>query len=239
MKMETLKRFGLVGLAIVAVNFASPSAFSKATSPVLVEAPQQVIDHLNDLRSHLNGVNGRPLPTGAVTKQTNGDVTVRDGEGRRYNVRSNGTLASFSGDGEKINFNDKGKITLIHTVKIDVRQQGGERVVVTQAPHLNTVVAVGKNSGYVERTFSRSKENFAERTVVVKNPMSPFMSSVHATTYTYTGDGVRRLLLTSVADPLSTSDAVTALRIANERADALERSTTQTILAEEEAYDNR
>lgn len=65
------------------------------------------------------------------------------------------------------------------------------------------------------------------------------MSSVHATTYTYTGDGVRRLLLTSVADPLSTSDAVTALRIANERADALERSTTQTILAEEEAYDNR
>jgi hypothetical protein len=239
MKRQTLKKLGMVGLAIFAANFASPSAFSKATSPILPEAPQQVIDHLNSLRLHLSGVNGRPLPTGAVTKQSNGDVTVRDDEGRRYDVRSNGTLLSFSGDGEKINFNNRGKITLIHTLKIDVREQGGERVVVAQAPGFDTVVAVGKNSGYVERTFSRNKKSFVERTVVVRNPMTPFMSSVHGTTYTYTGDGARRLLSTSVADPLLASDALTALHAANERADALERGAAETILAQVEAYENR
>jgi hypothetical protein len=242
MTIETFTRFGLVGFAIVAMNFMSPLAFSKTASyrpDKPAENSQQVIDHLNSLRAHLSGINGRPLPDGSAVKQSNGNVTIKDGDGHRYDVRANGTLASFLGDGEKINFNDKGKITLVHTGRVDVRQEGGERVVVAQDPHFTSVVAVGEHNGYVERTFVRDKQNFVERTVIVKNPMSPFMSSVHAVTYTYTRDGTRRLLSTGVADPLSTADAVTALHGANERADALERNANRTILDEEDAFENR
>jgi hypothetical protein len=239
MKIETLKQFGLLGFAIFAMNFVSPLAFAKP--PYRPDQPadssQQVIDHLNSLRAHLSGINGRPLPDGSAIKQSNGNVTVEDRNGRLYDVRANGTLASFSGDGEKISFNDKGKITLARTGRLDVRQEDGQRVVVTETPHFKAIVAVGEHNGYVERSFLRHGEKFVERTVVVKNPMTPFMSSVHAVIYTYTADPSRHLISRTIADPIAASEAIAALHAANEQADRVERDATRTILDQEEVYE--
>jgi hypothetical protein len=142
-----------------------------------------VLRQVNTTRTGLAGVNRKPIPSGQVTTHPDGRISVA-ADSRHYDLRSNGTLASFNGRNEQARFRPDGRIASVHTATMDVtRGVHGERTVVIHRPDGAVVVRSGPNQGYVQRTVVYNRVSYVQRTYVV----GPRVYTRVYTTYAYHG----------------------------------------------------
>ena len=130
-----------------------------------------VLHQVNAARARLAGVNKHPLPAGQVTTHADGSLTVSSGAGHVYNVRSNGTLASFKQDGKVVGFTPNGRVGSIHSNTMDVITNAhGQRTVMVRRADKSLVVSTGPHSGYVQKTVAAPNGRILiQRTYMVNN----------------------------------------------------------------------
>ena len=139
---------------------AGPSTLTPAGS-------QSVLHQLNTARGGLGGVNNKPIPSGQVVVHPNQSLTVNASNGRNYNLRSNGTLASYSGHDQAATFRDNGHLASVHTSNMDIaRGPHGQRSIVSERPDHGRLVSTGKNRGYIEHPVSYHGHDYTQRTYV-------------------------------------------------------------------------
>lgn len=125
-----------------------------------------VLDQVNRARGGMPGVNRRALPPGQVTIHASGGLTLNAGL-RSYEVRRDGTLASYSANGRSALFRPDGQVRSLRTPDLDIRRYlRGERVITSHRPDHSALVATGGRGGYLERTFPIGDRTFIERTYV-------------------------------------------------------------------------
>ena len=135
--------------------------------PVRISGTHPTVSQINTARSGLSGINKRPLPAGQVSAGFDGRYTVNAANGRKFDVRPDGTLASFHKPGETANFRGNGKLASLHTGTLDIEHGAhGERTIVTQRPDHSIVVSTGRRSGYVERPVVHNGHAYIQRTYV-------------------------------------------------------------------------
>jgi hypothetical protein len=152
------------------------------------DASDQLVSQVNAARAKMSGRNKHPLPTGEVTVHPDGYVTLIASGRRRYNLRANGTLASFSRPsdqptsthttsglssvmaGSMAKFSPSGRLRSLLTASINM-QHGprGGRTVVKRLPEAATVVSYGPRSGYFERKSFQNRVMTVQRTYVAQN----------------------------------------------------------------------
>jgi hypothetical protein len=138
---------------------AGPSTLSPSGS-------QSVLHQVNTARGGLSGVNHQPIPSGQVVVHPNQSLTVNASNGRNYNLRPNGTLASYSGHGQAATFRGNGHLASVHTSNMDIaRGPRGQRTIISQRPG-GRLVSTGKNRGYFEHPVSYHGHSFTQRTYV-------------------------------------------------------------------------
>jgi hypothetical protein len=146
------------------VAHQNPNGDSVLTSSGSKSKLQQV----NSSRTGLTGVNKMPIPEGTVTTRPNGRMNVAASGGRNFDLRKNGTLASYSGRGEQARFRPDGHIGSVHTGTVDIHHGvHGERTVVMRRPDQSVVVRTGPRAGYVQRTVFHNNVPYVQRTFVV------------------------------------------------------------------------
>jgi hypothetical protein len=171
------------------VYTVTPSSVSsknaKGDSVLTSEGSNSVLHQINVNRANLTGVNKKPIPSGQVTSHANGSLTVAGSGGRVYNVRPNGTLASFRGSGKSVTFNSKGGVSSVHTASMDVSRNAlGQRTVVVRRPDKSVVVSTGSHSGYVQKTVvGRGGRTLIQRTYMVNGVRSTQLYN----TYSFNG----------------------------------------------------
>jgi hypothetical protein len=79
-----------------------------------------VLHQVNTARGGLSGVNHRPIPPGQVAVHPDKSLTVTASNGRNFNLRPNGTLASYSGHGRSATFRGDGRLASVHTPNMDI-----------------------------------------------------------------------------------------------------------------------
>ena len=175
---------------------ATPPAYSVTTTAVASKTAKgdsilttagsaSVLHQVNAARTRLAGVNKHSLPAGQVTTHPDGSLTVTSAAGHVYNVRSNGTLASFKKDGKVVSFTPNGRVGSIHSKSMDVTTNAhGQRTVVVRRADKSLVVSTGPHSGYVQKTVAAPNGRILiQRTYLVNN--------LHVTrvydTYVYNG----------------------------------------------------
>jgi hypothetical protein len=127
---------------------------------------QSVLHQVNTARGGLGGVNNRPIPAGQVVVHPNQSLTVNASNGRNYNLRPNGTLASYSGHGQAATFRGNGHLASVHTSNMDIaRGPHGQRAIISQRPG-GKLVSTGKNRGYFEHPVSYHGHNYTQRSYV-------------------------------------------------------------------------
>jgi hypothetical protein len=127
-----------------------------------------VLREVNSARTNLAGINKRPLPAGHVEVHSGGGLTVKAGDGRRFEVRSNGTLASYAKGDHTAAFRGDGRIRSMHTQTMDIaRSARGQRTIVMRKADHSVVVSTGRQSGYVQRTVVVGSHSFIQRTYVM------------------------------------------------------------------------
>ena len=148
---------------------SSGAGAAKNSTGVLTPSESQArIQRLNAARSNLSGINRKPLPAGEVTVHSNGHLTVKAEGGRHYGVRSNGSLASYRDREKTVSFDQRGKISSIHTANMDVyRGAHGQRTIISRRADGSKVVSTGPHSGYVERSVVANNRTYIQRTTVV------------------------------------------------------------------------
>jgi len=128
---------------------------------------QALLHEVNTARSGMQGFNRKPLPSGDVSVHPNGHLTVNAVGGRQYELRGNGTLASFRSGGQSASFHANGRVSAVHTPNLDIRHGlNGGRTVVTQRPDKTVLVGTGAKTGYLERTGVAGDRTFIHRTYV-------------------------------------------------------------------------
>jgi hypothetical protein len=128
------------------------------------------IQRLNSARASMSGINGKPLPSGEVTVHSNGAMTVKAGGGRQFGVRSNGTVASYSDQQKAVTFDERGKVSSIHTANLDMfHGPHSQASIISQRADGSKVVSTGRHSGYVERTVVVNNRNYTQRTTIVNH----------------------------------------------------------------------
>ena len=133
-------------------------AMSKASS-------ESVLNQVNSARARLPGTNSRPVPQGQVSVSKDGGLSIAASGGRSYKMRSDGTLASFSGKGVTASFNPQGKVRSLRTDRMEIsRGPRGERRMHSVLPDKSVLVATGPDRGYLQRTVGRNSRNFVQRT---------------------------------------------------------------------------
>jgi hypothetical protein len=164
------------------------SKTSTDASVLTQAASQKVISQVNTARASMSGVNKRPLPTGQVTVQPSGHLTLAASGNRLYSLRPNGTLASFSGvRGLSANFAANGRLRSVQTanMKIQYGPRGG-RTAIKQLPNHSTLVSYGRHSGYLELSVVRNNVTLVQRTYVGRDATYVRMYSP----YSYRGVGL-------------------------------------------------
>jgi hypothetical protein len=113
-----------------------------------------------------------------------GGLSVDAAGGRRYQLRADGTLSSYSGRGHTATFRPDGRISTLRAggMQIDRGLQGDRRIVTTR-PDGSLLVGTGSRRGYLQRTFVRNNTAFIQRTYVVNQVTYTRVYS----TYTYGG----------------------------------------------------
>ncbi|MBZ5582907.1 MAG: hypothetical protein LAQ30_12050 [Acidobacteriia bacterium] len=125
---------------------------------------QAVLGQVNAARNGMRGANHRPLPPGPVTVRENGRLTL-DARTGRYEVRADGTLASYHANGQVALFLRDGRVRSLRTPEFELhRSPGGGRTLVGRRPDQSILVATGRSGGYLERSISIGKRPFIQRT---------------------------------------------------------------------------
>ncbi len=128
---------------------------------------QNAIGHLNTARSNMQGINNRPLPHGDVIVHPNGSLLLNAEGGRHYGLRPNGTLASYSHQGQLARFGPSGHITSFHSENMEFhRSLAGPRIVTARYPNHSVLVSVGPHHGYLERPLIVRDRPYFLRTYV-------------------------------------------------------------------------
>jgi hypothetical protein len=135
--------------------------------PLNQQEGHQVLQQVNGARANMHGVNARPLPQGNVSVAAGGGLRIESGN-RNYNVRPNGTMASFSTPQHSARFRQDGTVAAIHTSSgINIsRNRGGGRVIVRERPNGVVVVSNGAHYGYVQRRVVYGDRQYVTRTYV-------------------------------------------------------------------------
>jgi len=137
-----------------------PSALSPAGS-------QSVLHQVNTARSGLNGVNHRPIPPGQVAVHPDKSLTVTAANGRKFDLRPNGTLASYNGHGQTATFRGDGRLASVHTHDLEIaRGPHGQRTIISERPGHGRLVSTGAHRGYFEHPVNYHGHDFYQRTYV-------------------------------------------------------------------------
>jgi len=148
---------------------APGSTTSEKETPA-ASASQARIQQLNSARSSMSGINRKPLPAGELTVHSNGRMTLKADGGRQYGLRSNGTVASYSDREKTVSFDQRGKVSSIHTADMDIHNGvHGQRTIISRRADGSKVVSTGRHSGYVERNVVMNNRTYVQRTTVINN----------------------------------------------------------------------
>jgi len=146
---------------------ATGGKFGAGPSTLTPAGSQSVLHQVNTARGGLGGVNNKPIPPGQVVVHPNQSLTVNASNGRNYNLRPNGTLASYSGHGQAATFRGDGRLASVHTNNIDIaRGPHGQRTIVSERPDHGRLVAMGSHRGYLEHPVSYHGHDYYQRTYV-------------------------------------------------------------------------
>jgi hypothetical protein len=100
-----------------------------------------------------------------VAVHPDGKLTVTAINGRKFDVRPNGTIASFNGLGKSATFRSNGRVSGIHTAGMSINVgPHGQRKVVSEQPDHSRLVGVGRHSGYLERPVVHNGHSYVQRT---------------------------------------------------------------------------
>jgi hypothetical protein len=128
---------------------------------------QSVLHQVNTARGGLSGVNHRPIPPGQVAVHPDKSLTVTASNGRNFNLRPNGTLASYSGHGRTATFRGDGHLASVHTSTMDIaRGPRGQRSIISERPDHGRLVSTGLHRGYLEHPVNYHGHDFYQRTYV-------------------------------------------------------------------------
>ena len=151
-------------------GYSSPSGHN-ASYPSALPGPESraTLEHLNQLRAHLSGRDNHPLPPGKVQAGPNGRSTLVTGDGRRFEIRTDGTVAAYHAQDRSATFFSNGRVRSLHTPAIDVRTGAhGERTVVWRRPDRSLLVRTGRHIGYLQRPVTLPGDRqIIQRTYVV------------------------------------------------------------------------
>jgi len=166
--------------AVYSVPAASTAGTPGAGSSTLgAPGSQSVLHQVNTARAGLTGINKRSIPPGQVAVNADKSLTVTASNGRSYNLRPNGTLASYSAHGQTASFRSDGRLASLHTPTMDIaRGPRGQRTVISQRPDHSRLVSTGAHRGYLERTVSYHGHDYLRRT---------YVSGGHSSTRAYSG----------------------------------------------------
>ncbi len=132
------------------------------------DGSQAVVGQLNSNRTHMSGINARPLPSGDVTVHPNGHLTLATAGGQQYGVRPNGTVSSFRDGQTSATFNNRGMVSSLHTPNLSVsRNLNGGRTIMSSGPDGTRVVSFGPRSGYVENNIVVGGRPYIQRTAII------------------------------------------------------------------------
>ena len=144
----------------------SPGGVSAGRAAPHVQAGS--IQQINAQRAAMHGVNHNPLPPGRVLTDTHGRSSLATADGRRYVLRSNGSVAEFHGKGRSANFYPDGRVRSVHTAAVDVVRTGrGARMVVVRRPDHTLLVSYGPHAGYVQREVLFRGHPYLQRSYLI------------------------------------------------------------------------
>jgi hypothetical protein len=128
---------------------------------------QSVLHQVNTARAGMTGINKRSIPPGQVAVHSDKSLTVTATNGRQFNLRPNGTLASFSAHGQSASFRANGHLASLHTPTMDIAHgPHGQRTVISERPDHSRLVSTGAHSGYLERPVTFNGHSYMQRTYV-------------------------------------------------------------------------
>ena len=129
---------------------------------------QSTLQQVNSARGNLSGVNRKPLPSGDVTVHPNGRLTLEASGGRKFGLRSNGTISSYRDREKSVSFNKQGKVSSLRTANMSVRRDSnGVRTIESRRADNSRVVSTGRHSGFVERNVVVGNKTYIQRTTIV------------------------------------------------------------------------
>ncbi len=173
-----------------------PGAGGPALGPV---GSQSVLHQVNTARANLSGVNKRSIPPGEVSVHPDKSLSVTATNGREFNLRPNGTLASFSAHGESASFRADGRLASLHTPTMEIaRGPRGQRTVISQRPDHSRLVSTGAHRGYLERPTTYHGRSYIQRTYVNRGHRSTRMY----VSYQHRGRTFRHYIPAYYYDPL-------------------------------------
>jgi hypothetical protein len=153
-----------------------PGAGNSTLGPV---GSQSVLHQVNTARTGMTGINKWSIPPGQVAVHSDKSLTVTATNGRQFNLRSNGTLASFSAHGQSASFRANGSLASLHTPTMDIAHgPHGQRTVISERPDHSRLVSTGAHSGYLERPVTFNGHSYMQRT---------YAHEGHSFTHAYSG----------------------------------------------------
>jgi hypothetical protein len=126
-----------------------------------------VLHQVNSARNGMSGINRHSIPQGQVAVHTDRSLTVTATNGRNYNLRPNGTLASFSAHGQAASFRGNGRLASVHTPNMDIAHgPHGQRIIISERPDHSRLVSTGAHRGYWEHSVSYRGHDYDQRIYV-------------------------------------------------------------------------
>lgn len=129
---------------------------------------REVLQQVNASRAKMSGLNRQKLPTGDVTVHANGSLSLAAADGRKYGLRTDGSLATYAGHGHSASFLPNGRLASVHAGNMDIRHNPRSgRMVVVRRPDHSIVVVTGRDAGYVQRRVTVRGHEFVQRTYLM------------------------------------------------------------------------
>ena len=136
-------------------------------STLTAAGSQSVLHQVNTARTGMNGINKHSIPQGQVAVHTDKSLTVTATNGRKFNLRPDGTLASFSAHGQTASFRANGHLASVHTPAMDIAHgPRGQRTVISERPDHSRLVSTGAHSGYLQHSVAYHGHTYDQRAYV-------------------------------------------------------------------------
>jgi hypothetical protein len=149
------------------------------------------LDHVNEARLHMSGINRMPLPPGRVIVAGSGHMLLHSNDGRDFRLRPDGSLAGFRRGEQSARFGFDGRVHAFHDNHLEARREehGGWHVIARRPDH-SILVSTGFHRGYLERPVFLHDRPFLRSTYVAGNHVSVRVYGV----YSYHGVELHRYL---------------------------------------------